>query len=278
MSATGDFELVTLRNGARAVRDRLSGEVMHPSVGPWAEATRLYVEQTRLAERLRLPGEPLRILDVGLGAGTNALAALEAARALGPERRRTLEIVSFERHLDPLRLARSDAEGFPHQARWSLAVDRLLEHGRWEEDGLSWSLVLGDLPDTFARAAGPFDLVFFDPFSPQTNPGLWTVETFARVRSLCRQEGQGALLATYSAATPTRVSLLLAGFFVGTGWSIGTKRETTVASTRLEALEQPLEGRWLQRWERSDARAPHGEPLTADHEALLRAHPQFANL
>jgi hypothetical protein len=37
----GDFELVTLRNGARAVRHLGHGEVMHPSIGPWQEALRL---------------------------------------------------------------------------------------------------------------------------------------------------------------------------------------------------------------------------------------------
>lgn len=39
----GDFELVTLRNGSRAVRHLGHGEVMHPSVGPWQEALRIYV-------------------------------------------------------------------------------------------------------------------------------------------------------------------------------------------------------------------------------------------
>ena len=33
-----EFEVVTLRNGARALREKSSGEIMHPAVGPWAEA------------------------------------------------------------------------------------------------------------------------------------------------------------------------------------------------------------------------------------------------
>ena len=41
---------------------------------------------------------------------------------------------------------------------------------------------------------------------------------------------------TYSAATPTRVTLLLAGFYVGSGVSTGMKGETTVAATRRVAL------------------------------------------
>ena len=99
----GDFELVTLRGGDRAVRDVRSGEVMHPSVGPWGEANALYVEQSRLADRLQQPGPPLCLFDVGLGAATNLAAALTCARDLGDRRRRELHVVSFERDLAPLR-------------------------------------------------------------------------------------------------------------------------------------------------------------------------------
>ncbi len=38
-----DFELCTLRSGARAVRHVGYGEVMHPAGGPWEEANRLYI-------------------------------------------------------------------------------------------------------------------------------------------------------------------------------------------------------------------------------------------
>ena len=85
----GDFELVTLRNGARAVRSVSLGEVMHPSVGPWREANLLYVEQLKLADSLcATQPAPLCVYDVGLGAATNAVAALACARELGEERRR----------------------------------------------------------------------------------------------------------------------------------------------------------------------------------------------
>ena len=64
----GAFERVTLRNGATAVRHKGHGEIMHPSVGPWAEANALYVDQAGLPDALRVPGVPLVLMDVGLGA------------------------------------------------------------------------------------------------------------------------------------------------------------------------------------------------------------------
>jgi tRNA U34 5-methylaminomethyl-2-thiouridine-forming methyltransferase MnmC len=274
----GDFELVTLRNGARAVRHLGHGEVMHPSVGPWEEARRLYVEQPRLAERLRTEGPPLVLHDVGLGAATNAVAALTRARQLGPERRRALEVVSFEKDLAPLRLALADAAGFPFLQPFREAAESLMRHGLWEEEGVRWRLHRGDALGLLGAEPTRADLVYFDPFSPASNPELWTPTVLARVRAGCREEGEGALLLTYSAATPTRVTLLLAGFYVGAGVSTGTKGETTVAATRLEALDSPLGARWLERWRRSSSRAPHGEPLTPEVESRLLSHPQWARL
>ena len=270
----GDFELVTLRNGARAVRHLGHGEVMHPATGPWQEAQRLYVEQPRLAERLSTPGEPLVIHDVGLGAATNAVAALTCARALGDARQRDLELVSFEVDLAPLRLALADAEGFSFLQPFREAAEALMREGQWEAPGIRWRLRLGDARGHL-EALPRADLVFFDPFSPASNPEMWTVPVLQRVRAACREDGPGALLLTYSAATPTRVTLLLAGFFVGAGLSTGTKGETTVGATRREALEAPLGERWLERWRRSSARAPHGEALTPEREAGVLTHPQW---
>jgi hypothetical protein len=272
----GEFELVTLRNGARAVRHRGHGEVMHPSVGPWLEACRLYVEQPRLAERLqRAGGDPVRIYDMGLGAAANAAAALTCAAGLGALRRRPLELISFEVDLAPLRLALADPQGFPFLTPWRPAAEALMRDGHWAGEGLSWRLVQGDFAERLDEAPGPAELVFFDPFSPRQCPTLWSPRTLAAVRARCAREGEGALLMTYSAATPTRVSLLLAGFFVGEGVSIGTKAQTTLAATRLEALDKPLLPAWLEHWRRSTSQAPHGQPAGPDLERTLALHPQL---
>ncbi len=95
------------------------------------------------------------------------------------------------------------------------------------------------------------------------------------MRAHARDDRDGCTLFTYSAATPTRVSLLLGGFYVGTGAATGMKKETTVAATRRELLEQPLDARWLSRWERSAAQAPHGALLSEEIQSAVRGHRQF---
>lgn len=280
----GDFELVTLRSGARAVRHVGHGEIMHPAGGPWEEANRLYIEQSQLPRRLHAAGSrPVRIFDIGLGAATNAVAALTCARAAGGR----IELHSFEIDLSPLRLALREPAAFPFLSAYQAAAQALVEHGQWAGPEGSWVLHRGDALTCLAHAPKDAELVFFDPFSPRHNASLWTPAAFAAIRARCRDDSaeldapgeDGALLLTYSAATPMRAALLLAGFYVGAGIATGQKRETTVAATRLGALAAPLSARWLRRWERSSARAPIGETiLTPERELQIRSHPQFQAL
>ena len=78
-----------------------------------------------------------------------------------------------------------------------------------------------------------------------------------------------------------RVTLLLAGFFVGAGHATGEKEETTIAANTVELLDEPLSRDWLQRASRSRSAEPLWEPvyrqahLSQDSWEKLISHPQF---
>jgi queuine tRNA-ribosyltransferase len=243
---------------------------MHPVVGPSVESERLYVAQSRLREALAEAGPPLVLFDVGLGAGSNALAAVGAAEASPPGR--PLEIVSFEADTGALALATTDAGA----ARLGIApgplaaARALLATGRFESPRVLWRLVRGDLRATLPAERARADLVFWDPFSPRANPDLWTLSGFASLRARCAER---ARLFTYSTATATRSALLLAGFHVGVGDPSGPKQETTAAAASPGLLARPLDARWLARLARSSAPFPPDAP--ADALARVHAHPQF---
>jgi queuine tRNA-ribosyltransferase len=276
------FSIVATASGAPSMRDAEAGEVMHPVIGATVESERLYVAQSRLAARLAEGGppstadrpEPLVLFDVGLGAASNALAALRAARAAraADPQARPLAVVSFERELGALELA-CTAEGAARLG-WSaedLAAARaLLAAGRHQEPGITWRLALGEAPATVAAAPERADLVFWDPFSPRANPDLWTVGAFAALRG---RAAPGCTLFTYSTATSTRSALLLAGFHVGVGDPSGPKEETTAAALPPAAPARPLDARWLVRLTRSSAAWPVDAP--ADALDRIRSHPQF---
>jgi queuine tRNA-ribosyltransferase len=268
--------------GAPAVRDAEAGEVMHPVVGAAVESERLYVAQSRLRQRLAEPGPCLVVYDVGLGAGSNALATLRAGRA--PESRRALHVVSFERELAAATLAASapGAAALQLAPEDAAALAALLRDGRHEAPGtagregaatLRWTLQRGDVQETLPRCEVRADVVFWDPFSPKVNPALWTLSAFRAVHDRC---GPAATLYTYSTATAVRAALLLAGFFVGVGDPSGPKEQTTAASTDPALLARPLDARWLERLSRSSAPFPDDAP--PDALARIRAHPQFRTL
>jgi queuine tRNA-ribosyltransferase len=269
-SPDGRFAVVRTALGAPAVRDAEAGEVMHPVVGAAVESERLYVAQSRLRQRLAEGGPPLVVFDVGLGAGSNALAALRAARA--PEARRALRVVSFEREFAAAALAASGpgAAALQLSPEDAAALSALLRDGGHEAGATRWTLVRGDVLETLPRCGLRADVVFWDPFSPRVNPALWTLAAFRAAFERC---GPGAALYTYSTATAVRAALLLAGFYVGVGDPSGPKEQTTAAAVDPALLVRPLDARWLERLARSSAPFPDDSP--PDALERVRAHPQF---
>ena len=267
-----DCEVVVTRSGAHAIRDKITGELMHPVVGPLVEAQQLYVVPSRLAARLQEDApEPLVLLDVGLGAGSNAIAAIRAAEELASTRR--LEVVSFDHSLAALVLAATPehAASFGFVDAIAEAAHALIERASFTSTRIRWRLVLGDLlPRLAEQPAAIADVVFWDPFSPRANPSLWTMTAFSALRRLCRAH---ATVHTYSAATAVRSALLLAGFAVGVGDPTQNERQTTIAAIDAGDLARPLDLRWLDRLTRSSAPFPADAPT--DALAKIAAMPQF---
>lgn len=273
--ASSSYSLVTVQSGARTVRSLECGETFHPVVGPMHEAVALHVRGQRLVERAREERGPFVVWDVGLGAAANAIAALEALEGVA------VEIHSFDRTLAPLAFARAEAAELGYVAPWVPAVDVLLADGKWSDarGGARWVVHQGDFRECMMRAPQP-RAVLYDPYSPRANPELWTLEHFTVLRT---QIGDNAdcLLTNYTRSTAVRVTLMLAGFFVGRGGATGEKDQTTVAANRCDLLDDPLDAAWLARVGRSTRGAPlragsgEGGAIAPEDFARLSAHPQF---
>jgi queuine tRNA-ribosyltransferase len=259
-------EVVRTKTGALAMRSLEVDEVMHPGVGPLVEAEQLYVRQSRLRERLAQG--PLAVFDVGMGAGSNALAARRAAMETPSDV--ALNLISFERDLDALTVALGEPEVFGLQGEPGEAARALLSSGQHQHQRAFWQLRHGELLQTLAAESLRADIVFWDPYSPKANPDLWTVAAFTAIR---RVAGPRCTLFTYSASTTVRLALLLAGWAVGVGEAIGEKAHTTAAAVSVGDVDRPLDRAWLKRLHRTDLRLPSDAPADAVERAT--AAPQF---
>ncbi len=292
MHEATDYHLVRLANGAFSIRSLAHHETFHPVIGPVAEAETLYAAQLRLSERAASGEGEFVIWDVGLGAAANALAALKAMHSIP----RPLRLVSFDHTLAPLQFALQNQEKLGYFHDYEPVVRQLLDHriARWKNGASSacWELRLADFPSLLDQAPPPMqtssephagscpDAILYDPFSPAKNPAMWTLPLFTKLyRRL--DPARPCLLATYSRSTFLRVTLLLAGFFVGVGHATGEKEETTIAANDLRWIREPLQRRWLTRARRSTSGEPLHEPvyrqapLSQDAWDRLSAHPQF---
>jgi queuine tRNA-ribosyltransferase len=274
----GRYEVI-VKGEAGYIRDMTSGEVMHPQEDPAQEARSLYVEQSRLVERLQAASdEALVVWDVGLGAAANAMAAILAVEELPAESMpRRLILVSFENDLDSLKLALDHPGWFKHLRH--AAPRALLSEDLWLSlaSRIEWRLLRGDFAVRKFEAPAP-DIIFFDPFSLKTDSALWTLPAFRELAQVCARKP--AELFTYTYSTSVRAAMLAAGFYVAKGRGTGPKAETTIGLSTAAAgaphVHELLGLEWLAKWRRSDAQAPFGsaEDDVSWHEAVLR-HPQF---
>jgi hypothetical protein len=270
-----EFELVTLANGVLSLRSIRNGQTFHPVVGPAAEARAVHLAGTRLLDRANACAEGgFTIWDVGLGAAANATAAIGSLLA-GCAGLGDVRLLSFDRTLDAFDFALANAAllGYPGAFRAQLETLRhdgaaIVPLGSSE---LRWRLYLADFPTLVAgpETLPPPHAVFFDPYSPAVNPEMWTLELFGALHARLRA-GVPCLLTTYTRSTAVRVTLLLAGFYVGIGPSTGEKDQTTVAANDPALLLRPLDRAWLS------AAPPAQAPISESDYARLCAHPQFS--
>ena len=120
----------------------------------------------------------------------------------------------------------------------------------------------------------------FDAYSPAKNPAMWTGSLFTSLYNALSPD-RPCSLSTYSRSTMLRVSLLLAGFFVGSGEATGQKDETTIAANTLDLIPRPLAKQWLDRVRCSTNAEPLREdiytksPITKESLEKLLTHPQW---
>ena len=316
MPTPAAYRLVQLANGTHSVHAAAYDEQMHPGLGPAAEAELLYVRQLKIPERLRASADDFVVWDVGLGPAANAIAVLRATREIP----RPLQLVSFDNTPEPLAFALQHAATLGYLQDYEHAAAAILARGQIQfTDGVrevDWQFHLGDFPSLLARrrrsrlreeaddrnvsdnppprvggyeTTGPDELhpplpapsaILFDAFSPAKNPAMWTLPLFTDLFHALDPKRPCALT-TYSRSTMLRVTLLLAGFFVGQGRATGRKEETTVAANRLDLLDEPLSADWLARVQRSGSAEPLRDPvyrqagISATSWAGLREHAQF---
>ena len=196
--------LTQTADGSATLYVPLLDEHYHSVKGAGTESQHIFIEMG-MRHALASKGdakEALRIFEVGFGTGLNALLALEEAERTGI----LVDYTAVE--LYPLEwdevapLGYSDHPLFRrlHEAVWEEWV-QLTPHFRLKK--LKADLLALSLPEA--------DVVFYDAFSPEKQPELWSEDLFCQLRKALPP---GAVLTTYCAKGEVRRRLQRAGFLV----------------------------------------------------------------
>jgi tRNA U34 5-methylaminomethyl-2-thiouridine-forming methyltransferase MnmC len=150
---------------------------------------------------------PIRILEIGFGTGLNALLTCIHSEKLN----RKVYYSSVEKY--PLPPEITSSLNYPDMLKGDsrLLFDKI--HGcRWNSlvqltRNFTLNKIEGDLLSL--NIDGTFDLVYFDAFGPDKQPGMWSDDIFAMIgAATCR----GGILVTYSVKGSVQRSLKRSGF------------------------------------------------------------------
>jgi tRNA U34 5-methylaminomethyl-2-thiouridine-forming methyltransferase MnmC len=169
--------------------------------------------------------QPLRLLEVGLGTGLNALLTLEAAQAAGA----AVIYDGYETVPLPLATVAALAPQWAAEPTLGQAFDHLHTAPWNEEFSLAPGFTLTKIQVQLQAAALPtgyYDLLYFDAFAPEKQPELWTEDVFAKLYAAA---APGAALVSYCAQGQFRRNLRAAGWLTEKLPGPPGKREMTRA-------------------------------------------------
>jgi len=198
-------ELLITSDGSHTLFVPEIDESYHSTHGAIQESRYIFIE----AGLKKCAKSEIQVLEIGFGTGLNAfLTLLEAEKYNQKIHFTTLELypVEIEKALQlnyPEELAQENRVNFEkmHTSTWN------------EEIQITPHFILKKIETDFTRYTfeNKFDVVFFDAFSPEKQPEMWTQQQFEKIYASCNS---GAILTTYCAKGAVRRAMQAAGFVV----------------------------------------------------------------
>ncbi len=195
------FEIQKTDDGSLTLYDTIFKETFHSKFGARSESEYVFIEQG-LKKFCDFPD--LKILEIGFGTGFNAF-------------------LTFLNKPKDQKIFYEAIELFPIEEEQIILIAKSLHEKEvylslatavWnKEQNISSDFILYKRNEDITKVVfdKQFDLVYFDAFSPKTQPELWTLNIFQNIHRHLRV---GGALVTYASSGIVKQNLRNAGFIV----------------------------------------------------------------
>lgn len=233
------FRLLETDDGSWTLENVSDGDTFHSGCGAREECRHVYLENSGVGDRLR-HGHPTRVLEMGLGTAT----AFVLTAAVAHRHTAKLHYTAIEQELLNTEVLKqillSPQQWSSDDAAICLEIaSRLIDSIERREmnerlhyfqlgDYLTLKLLETEIVKDGVELDGPYQGIYFDPFSPQSNPRLWQEDFLQRITKTLAIDGKLVSYCVNSQVRRTFTSLgLLAHRVPG---PVGGKREVLVVT------------------------------------------------
>ncbi len=198
------LDLITTKDGSHTLYRPDLDESYHSAYGAIQESQHIFIQSGFLA----VPKNNIQVFEMGFGTGLNVLLTILKATDL----KKAVKYYSIEKFpVSPELVAQLNysvilSPGFH-------GIFKTIHHSGWDKDIGIGKVILHKIHSDILEYTIPAgnDLVYYDAFSPEKEPDLWSENIF---RKIYDSMTTGGVFVTYSAKGEVRRNLISVGFRV----------------------------------------------------------------
>lgn len=199
-----DISIITTQDGSHSLYRQDVNEHFHSTFGAIQESKHIYIQYGLDA----IKKKQINVFELGYGTGLNALLSI----LRGKENGKSINYISIDKYPVPLEIL--------HELNYAdilcpeiPELFKSISDSEWGKPFKIGEFTLTKYVSDMLNYELPtcLDLVYYDAFSPEREPLLWTESLFANLYKAMNEDG---VLVTYCAKGDVRRQLISAGFTV----------------------------------------------------------------
>jgi tRNA U34 5-methylaminomethyl-2-thiouridine-forming methyltransferase MnmC len=240
--------IVATKDGSNTLFSKLYNQHYHnPDDGAINEALSKHIIPAFTFHKDKLE---LTILDICFGIGYNTFSTIYYCL----QNNLNIKLNIFSPELDGNLVKSLENFEFPKEFdSIKHIINSIAKTSKYEDENLKIEVFIGDARNYIKSLnENSFDIIYQDAFSSDVNFELWTKEYFDDIYKLCNDS---CIMSSYAIATPIRLSMYEAGFFIYENRPV--KRKITLAFKKKQDLIEKYVDMELKKQRNKEAVALH---------------------